>query len=148
MIRRYELADIDKMMALVEKDLKTTIYGKMHFNRDKLGDTLRGNVNNTQVFGDVADEGGVIIGGMIATIGSPMFTKEVIAYDHFLYIEPSRRSLKLATELVGNYVAWAKERRVHRAMLGNSLGRDIDNFARLAKRLGFEQVGTIHSMEI
>lgn len=149
MIRRYGLNDIDTMLDILESDLKGTIYRGFKFSRGKLGDVLRGNVMNTQFFGNLAVDGeGTIVGGLVATISSPMFTYEAIAYDHFFYVRPDHRSLIAATTLVAGYVAWAKERKVRRVTLANSMGRNVDTFARLATRLGFEQIGTIHSMEI
>jgi len=148
MIRRYGLNDIEPMLTILETDLKDTIYRDMKFSHTKLGDTLRGNVGNTQFFGNLAVEEEKIIGGLVATVVAPMFSYEVIAYDHFFYVVPDKRSLGVATALVAGYIEWAKERKVRRVVLSNSMRRNVDTFARLATRLGFEQDGTIHSMEI
>lgn len=148
MIRRYELGDIELMLDSLEGDLKTTIYRDIKFSREKLGDVLRGNVGNSQFFGNLVVENDQVIGGLVATVACPLFSYEAIAYDHFFYVQPSHRSIGAATALVASYVAWAKERKVRRVTLSNSMGRYIKEYASLATRLGFEQVGTIHSMEI
>lgn len=148
MIRRYEINDISPMLDILQSDLKETIYKDMKFSRQKLTDILTGNVKNSQFFLNVAIDDEKIVGGLCAIIGTPLFSWEAIAYDHFFYIKPEKRAMGLATELVATYVEWAKERRVRRVTLSNSMGRNVEQFARLASRHGFEQVGSIHSMEL
>lgn len=146
--RRHELKDIDKMVSILEKHLKDTTYRNVAFSKEKMTDVLRGNLNNIQFFSILAIEDEEIIGGMTAVISSPYFSYEAFANDLFLYIIPEKRSLKLATALVAKYVEWAKARKVKRIQLANSMGVNVEGFAKLAKRLGFEQTGTIHVMEI
>lgn len=148
MIRRYDLNDIPIMMDILQNDLKETIYKDIKFSRQKLGDLLTGNVRNSQFFLNVVIDDEKIVGGLCATIGTPLFSYEAIAYDHFFYVKPEKRAMGLATELVATYVEWAKERRVRRVTLSNSMGRNVEQFARLASRLRFEHVGSIHSMEL
>lgn len=147
-IRRYTIADIPAILEIVEEDLRTTDWKDFKFSKIKLGDMLLGNVNNISVFCNLIIENDSVIGGLCAGIATPVFSHEAYAFDHFLYVKPERRSLKFATELVVGYVEWARQRRVKRVKLSNSMGRNVESYARLASRLGFVQTGTIHSMEI
>jgi L-amino acid N-acyltransferase YncA len=146
--RKYKADDIQQMISILENDLKTTTYKNVEFSRTKMQDLLIGNMFNDEVFCEVIEEDGEIIGGMFANVASPFFTHERFAYDHFLYVKEGKRNIRMATGLVAAYVKWAKTQKVRRISLSNSMGKNVETFARLAKMLGFEQTGTIHVMEI
>lgn len=147
-LRRYRLEDIPQIVEIVREHLKLTAFAKVVYSDKKMTDLLTGNVRNTQFFTTVAVEDGKIIGGLGASISSYIFSYEAIAQDYFFYIAPEKRNLKLATELVAAYTDWAKERKVKRVQLSNSMGVNVKTFPKLAERLGFKQTGTIHVKEI
>lgn len=148
MIRRYQLTDIPEMIEILKKDLTDTTYKDVAFDYNKIMGVLVSNVENSLFFGNLMFEDDQMIGAMFATLSATIFSNELAAYDTIFYLIPEKRSLKRATALVENYISWAKERNVKKVVLSNSMGRDVEKFAQLAKLLGFTQVGTIHHMEL
>lgn len=148
MIRRYQLNDIPIMIEILQKHLANTSYSKISFDYGKMSEVLVGNVNNSLFFCNLYVTDDKISGAFVATLASPMFTKELIAYDTLFYVDPSQRSLKTATALVDSYIKWAKDRGVKKCCLSNSMGARVEQFERLANRFGFTKVGSIHHMEL
>lgn len=146
-IRRYTEADIEKMLDHIELALSVTQFRDIEFSREKMRRLLEHNHNNSQFFAALAvSDDGEIIGGICASVQQFIFSYEVVSVDHFFYVTPSNRKLRVATELVEAYKKWAKIRKVRRVQLSNSMGVEMDRFALLAVKLGFEQMGTIHQM--
>lgn len=146
-IRRYREDDITKMIDHIETALSVTQFKDIFFARDRMRSLLEGNVKNSLFYAALATtDDGEIIGGICGMIVKFIFSHEVMAVDQFFYVVPSSRRLKVATGLVESYVAWARERKVKRIQLSNSMGVEIERFAMLAEKLGFEHVGTIHQM--
>lgn len=147
LIRRYSHEDIQQILDVVQVSLSVTQFRDIHFSREKLGRLLESNVNNSLIFVSIAvEDNGEIVGIISASVNQFIFSYEVVIVDHIFYVKPGRRGLKIATGLVGAYLEWAKERKPRRIQLSNSMGNKIEGFAKLAKRLGFDQVGTIHQM--
>jgi N-acetylglutamate synthase-like GNAT family acetyltransferase len=148
-VRRYTRNDIPVILDLIAESISQTIYKDIKMDGTKMTDILVGNENNILFHGNVVeDDDGKIIGCFCATLGSRMWTKEVFAFDQLFYVKEGQRNARVATSLVAAYRDWAKERKVRKAFLANSMGLNVETFARLAKSLGFEQVGSIHQMEI
>lgn len=148
MIRRYQLNDIPQMIDILQKHLYCTSYANITFDYGKMTEVLVSNVNNSLFFCNLYVTDDEISGAFVATLASPMFTRDLIAYDTLFYVYPSKRSLKTATALVDSYIKWAKDRGVKKCCLSNSMGHRIEQFERLARMLGFTQVGSIHHMEL
>lgn len=148
-IRRYELADIPAMVDHIEAALSVTQFRDIFFSREKMTRLLSNNHHSSQFFAALAtDDDGNIIGGICGNVCEFIFSHEALANDNFFYVAPSHRRLRTATGLVEAYLNWAKERKVKRVQLSNSMGVKIEEFSKLATRLGFEQQGTIHQMRL
>lgn len=147
-IRRYTKADIPDMLRYLKAGLEQFHYKNIDFSGTKVQQILEGNVNNKAFFCNIVEDDGVVAGALCASCVEFMFSREVFAQDHITYIREGHRSLAAITALVRSYVVWAKERRVRQVRWSQSTGFKIEKFAVLAKRLGFEQIGTHFSMEI
>ena len=148
MIRRYQLSDIDEFVPPLQEHLKQSSFKNFHFHEQKFRDILVGNVRNVLFFCNVYEKDKDIAGVFCGGLTAPIFSKEVYAHDYLLYIKEKYRSAAAATALVESYTAWAKERGAKKVMLSNSTGNNIESFAKLAEKLGFKTVGSIHFKEI
>jgi L-amino acid N-acyltransferase YncA len=145
---RYTEADIPQMLSIVGQHLGQTSYKHFSFSEDKMQDMLISGLNRKSFHCSVVKDGEKIIGGLCATVTTPVFSYDAITADHFFYVEPGRRNIRVATGLVADYIEWAKSRKVRMIQLSNSMGTEVERFAKLAERLGFSTVGSIHFMEI
>lgn len=148
MFRRYKLGDIPLMLDHVEQFLEQSgNYQGLPFDRDKLRRMLVSNVSNIRFFCTVAvNDSDIVIGGLAATVQEYTFSKAVFAADLIFYVPQDKRSLKLATELVEQYVAWGKQRGVKELRLANSTGVKPAAYAKLCERFGFSYLGPIYQM--
>lgn len=148
-IRRYSQEDVPQIVEIIETALSVTQFRDVFFSREKMSRLFESNVNNSLIciFVAVTDDG-EIVGLISGSVNQFIFSYEIVIIDHIFYVKPDKRGMKAATGLVRAYIDWAKERKPRRIQLSNSLGNKIDGFAKLAERLGFEQVGTIHQMKL
>lgn len=146
LIKRYTEADIPKTIELCEQALANSQFSDIYFSYEKMEDRLRSNLRNSQFFLNLAFDNDEVVGGLCASVYPFIFSYDVIAKDEIFYVIPNKRSLRVATALVAGYVEWAKLRKVKRIQLANSMGGNVEGFSKLATKLGFELVGTIHQM--
>lgn len=148
-IRRYTEVDIPRMLDHIELGLSITQFKDIHFSREKMGRLLESNISSKLFIAALAvTDDDTIIGGICAAVQQFIFSYEVLAQDYFFYVVPGNRGKGVSTALVEVYVEWAKERGVRRIQLSNSMGMNIERFAQMAVKLGFEQMGTIHQMRV
>ena len=149
MIRAYTREDIPAMVEHIGFHLKQSpVYKDIHYNRAKMQNFLEANVGRKNFFCNLAIDNDNIVGGLCAGIFEYPFSREVYTSDHLFYIVESKRSLRLATELVASYVAWAKERCVRQIWLTSTTGIKTSKFNLFCERAGFTYLGSTFSMEL
>lgn len=150
MIRRYTIEDIPVLVERAQEFFDCSPnYRYISYDKSKMRAWFLANLNNKSFFCNLAvNEDGEYIGILCASIAEYVFSREVFASDEFFYIPEDRKSLRLATELVGQYVAWGKERRVRELRLSSTTGVKPEKFAKLCEFLKFEKVGPIYRMEL
>ncbi len=154
-IRRYQLADIDKLIALLEEffnesrdtDYQNSYYG-LDFDKEKVYNLLKSNEKNIRFFGNVIeDDDGEIVGGCFATLAQFIFSQEVVADEKILYIKSGYNNVTALLKLLKSYITWANNRGVKRIQIGTSTGYKQDKFGKLLERLGFEQFAVGYMMK-
>lgn len=149
MIRRYEYADIPIMTSRIEDFLKESeTFKDVLYDRGKIELMLRGNLNAKSFFCDVAIVDNEVIGGLCAVTAEYTFSREVYGHDLIFYITESKRSLRLATELVASYIQWGKDRGLREIRLASTTGIKTEKFNKLCEYVGFKPLGSIYSMEV
>jgi GNAT superfamily N-acetyltransferase len=147
LIRRYTKADVPALVGTLELGLKDYHYGARTFAPQKVADLLLGNLRNPSFGCWVVEKDGVVGGALVAGIYEYVHSYEVYAEPYITLILPEFRGLAAITGLVAEYVRWAKSRGAVQIRWGQSSGYKVEKFAILAKRLGFEQIGTTWNME-
>lgn len=149
MIRSATKDDIPAMVEHIGFHLKQSpVYKDIHYNREKMANFLEANVGRKNFFCNLAIDDDKIIGGLCAGIFEFIFSREVYSTDHLFYVVESKRSLRLATELVDSYVAWAKSRGVRQIWLTSTTGIKTSKFNLFCERKGFTYLGSTFSMEM
>lgn len=138
------------MLDLIGEHLQTTRWAKLHYDRNKMGDLLTGNVKNITFFCDIAlNDKGEVIGGLCASVNAYIFSHDAIASDHLFYVPPeTNEGPEIATALVESYVNWGQERKVKELQLRNATGNNVEAYALFMQKLGFKRVGTLHAKEM
>jgi hypothetical protein len=131
-----------------EEALQAFHYRDVYFSREKVTIMLEGGLKRPSFFCDVIDVDGSIGGALCARIVEYMHSYEAYAQELILYIREEHRGIKGITELLRNYIAWAKSRGAREIRLAQSTGFKMEKFAVLAKRFDFEQIGTNWSIKL
>lgn len=148
-IRRYTKEDIPDLIKYLEAGLQATHYNRYRFDSVKVRQLLLGNLTNLTFFCNVVEgDDGTVEGALAASIMQPMFSHEAVAQDHITYIRPECRSLRAIHQLVNSYIRWARDRGAREVRWEQSSGFKMEKFQVLAKRYGFDQIGTKFSMEL
>jgi len=150
MIRRYTLGDLEVMTTQLGMFLKESVTFKdILYDREKISLLLKHNINSKSFFCNVAvDDNDKVVGGLCATVCSYTFSNEVYGMDLLFYISESKRSLRLATELVASYIQWGKDRGLREIRLASTTGVKTEKFNKLCEYVGFKPLGSIYSMEV
>lgn len=149
MIRRYTEEDIPAMLDIIARFLsESPSYYNVHYARGKMDALLKAGVNKKSFFCDLAFDGDTLLGGLCADTYEYSFSHEVFGADLLFYITESKRSLRLATGLVDNYVQWGKDRKLREIRLASTTGIEPARFGKLCEHLGFKLLGSIYSMEV
>lgn len=142
-IRAAMELDIIRLITLAEDYVEeATRWGDLRFDPDRavaiaafaLLDPMQ------QIF--IAYKGTEIHGFAWVGIEAPIWSKDLVAYDHFLYVPKKYRNLTTAKLLVGEFERWAKVCGAKVAHLGSNSGiRSDDPAAALYKHLGYSKGG-------
>lgn len=135
------------MVERSEEALKAFHYATIKYDAGKVSDMLTAGLRDPTFFCDIIDNDGMAAGALVARTQEYVHSREIYAYDVILYISPEARSLKAVMTLLHNYIKWAKKWGARQIRLEQSTGFKMEKFGALARRVGFEQIGTKWSME-
>lgn len=100
-----------------------------------------------QIF--IAYKGSEVHGFIWVALDSPVWSKDIVGYDLFLYVPKKHRNLFTAKALVGAFEKWAKACGAKAVHTGTNSGIFNDNPAEaLYKHLGYSQGGSNFYKEI
>lgn len=98
-------------------------------------------VNRSDVFCNLADHDGQIVGFMLGYVSEQFFGDDLVACDLAVFVLPEFRGKRISLRLIAAFEAWAKARGAIQVMLGQSTGVDIERTRSLYERLGYRTVG-------
>lgn len=141
MIRELQKEDIPEVLALGKLMHEEGAFRDLTFNQRKVLSVLNLCVLQDDRLCLLVEIEGEIVGLFIAVIAEDWFSADRVAKEIAIYLAPSHRRGGLASSLIKEYLAWAKEQGVETASIGSS--SDIDNagIRRLFENEGFHGVG-------
>lgn len=143
MIRAATPLDVPAILEIgVEFFTTTPTYARLEFDRDRLAEVLFGLIDSPHGHVMVADEGGRVVGLMLAAASQHWCARNFIASEMALYVHPSIRGSMLAARLIKGYLAWGRALGCTVITAGVSTGKDVERTTALYVRLGFKQFGT------
>jgi GNAT superfamily N-acetyltransferase len=145
MIRPATEADLPRLIELGEAMHAESRYCSMQFDTEKVGALLAGLLKTGFVIVSVKD--GRIIGGFVGMISEHWFSREKLATDLALFIEPDARGGTTAWRLVDAFLDWAHLNGAKCIDIGVNTGVHTDRTAQLYERLGGQRVGLLYSFE-
>ena len=145
MIRPIEIRDINKVVALGKEMHQEGLYKDIPFDSQTFVGTISHCMRNG--FAWVGEKDGVVVCGMLATIGEYFFSKSKITTDLGLFVSKDHRKSRLALLLLKEYVSWGKSMGANEITMGSTNGHQGTGLKKfLENSLGFEYVGEIYKL--
>ena len=96
----------------------------------------------------VAERDGVIVGGFIGVAVEYFFSRERMASDLALFVEPNKRGGFIAAGLIRAFKAWAARQGVKHIEIGVSTGVHPEQTGALFEKLGLKRQGALYTGEL
>lgn len=145
-IRRANPADIADILALGRKMHAESWYAYLPFDEQKvlaaIELVMRGG------FLAVYEVDGVIAGGMAGILTEFWFSREQMATDLALFIEPGRRGGIAASRLVQAFIVWARDAGAQEVSLAISTGVRAQETGDLFEAMGLRRVGGVYKARL
>ena len=145
MIRPAETRDLNAIITLAKEMHQEGLYKDIPFNSEVFIRTVSHCMRDG--FAWVGEKDGVIVCGMLATIGEYFFSKAKITTDLGLFVSKDHRKSRLALLLLKEYVSWGKNMGASEITMGSTNGHQGTGLKKfLENSLGFEYVGEIYKL--
>ena len=147
--RQASLGDIDELIDAAETMYNESAFHSAHpLNREKMRYIIDGILTDQpeNVFLEVCAEGSMIIGFIAGEVVDEMWSDRKVASDHAFYVRKDWRRSGIATQLIMDFVNWAREHEAYIRMsvsagINDEIGRDF------MLKGGFEERGYIMGID-
>ena len=143
MIRNANHDDIPTMIALGEAMHAESRYGRFPWNSEKVAALIATLIDSDDGLALVAEDGGEIIGGILAAIEDSFFGPARFACEFAVFVRPDARGGMAAARLLRAYGLWALDGGAALVQAGITTGVATESSARLYSAVGFEPVGQL-----
>ena len=145
MIRPAETRDLNAIITLAKEMHQEGLYKDIPFNSEVFIRTVSHCMRDG--FAWVGEKDGLVVCGMLATIGEYFFSKAKITSDLGLFVSKDHRKSRLALLLLKEYVSWGKSMGASEITMGSTNGHQGTGLKKfLENSLGFEYVGEIYKL--
>lgn len=145
-IRRFKESDLEHALDVLQNffdEDRGIDYENHHkaiaLDRKKMYNKLVLHLKDPDFFCSFIFQDEKIVGGLCASIDSPIYSSERIAYDHLFYVSPEFKHIPAVIRLLKEYMKWAERRNVLECHLCSSTLYKQDAFTKLCKKMGFNQ---------
>lgn len=144
MIREATYLDLSALLDIGERmHDESPHFSRIAFDRATLTRTLLTLMDSPNGFVWVAEQGGRIIGVMVAVAVQHWCSTDLVASEMALFVEREHRGGFTAARLVKGFTAWAAVMGCKLTTVGVSTGVNVEQTARLYERLGLKRFGII-----
>ena len=145
MIRPAETRDLNAIITLAKEMHQEGLYKDIPFNSEVFIRTVSHCMR--EGFAWVGEKDGLVVCGMLASIGEYFFSKAKITSDLGLFVSKDHRKSRLALLLLKEYVSWGKNMGASEITMGSTNGHQGTGLKKfLENSLGFEYVGEIYKL--
>lgn len=142
-LRDATLDDVPALLALGQRmHAESPRFRQIEFDSDRLQMTLEQLLASPGGFIMVGEQDG-IAGVMVAMATQHWCSRDVVASEMALYVEPEFRGTLLAARLIRRYVTWARDRGARLVTAGISTGVHVEETARLYEAVGMRRFGVL-----
>jgi L-amino acid N-acyltransferase YncA len=143
MIRPATKSDIPALVAMGAEVHALSHYRAATYSPAKVADFLEQLIDDAYGFAFVMERGGLVVAYMIAHLGQPYYSDDLVATEISLYALPAHRSGFAALRLLSAFVAWAQQLDAKIITAGIMTGITLEKTAQLYHRIGFDLMGVV-----
>ena len=148
MVRSATIDDVPVLVALGERmHAESPRFSRLAFDAGKVQALLASAVNAPHMLVLVAGRGSDIAGGFVGLIAEHWCSRDLIATDLALFIDPAKRGGIYASRLVRAYLDWAEIKGAKVTQLGITTGVNTLATERLYEALGLARCGSIYEVD-
>lgn len=141
MIRPATLDDIPRIIELGRQfHAESPEFSSISFDVEKLTETLKACINGAGVV-FLYESAGTVRGGLAGVISEYWFSREKVALDLALFLEPEARTGMIALKLVLTFKSWARLMGATEVKMGITAGINVEGAAKLYASTGMDQCG-------
>ena len=145
MIRPAETRDLNAIITLAKEMHQEGLYKDIPFNSEVFIRTVSHCMRDG--FAWVGEKDGLVVCGMLATVGEYFFSNAKLTNDLGLFVSKDHRKSRLALLLLKEYVSWGKNMGASEITMGSTNGHQGTGLKKfLENSLGFEYVGEIYKL--
>ena len=147
MIREADLHDIERLVLLGSfMHREAEAFHGLRFDAQRLANTLAHVIGSPNGFAWVAEDRGLVVGGLMAMVTPHWFSPDTVACDLALFMLPEHRGTLAPVRLLNAYAAWARGQGAAKVQLGVMTGIEPEKTEAMLERIGWRRAGVV--MEI
>jgi GNAT superfamily N-acetyltransferase len=148
MIRAATVADVPILVELgAQMHGESPRFSRLRYDAEKVRALLSSAVNAPHMLVVVAERDGAIVGGFVGMVAEHWCSRDLIATDLALFIDPRRRGGIFASRLLRAYLDWAEIKGAKLTQAGITTGVHQLATERLYEALGLSRCGSIFEVD-
>jgi GNAT superfamily N-acetyltransferase len=146
--RRASAQDLPQILRLSEEMHAETSFKVLGFSASKTATEIMSCILNFDMFFEVAEDRGRIVGMLAAYVSQPYFSEDLVVYDHVWYVGKEARGTMVGPRLLKHLAEWAKLCRAKAVFV--TLGSDVsqERVGKLVEKLGYSHLGGYYRRDI
>jgi GNAT superfamily N-acetyltransferase len=143
-LRDATLDDVPALLALGQRmHAESPRFSLIEFDSDRLQMTLEQILAAPGGFLMVGEHDSAIAGVMVALATQHWCSRDIVASEMALFVEPEFRGSMLGARLIRRYVTWARALGARLVTAGISTGVHVEETARLYEAVGMRRFGVL-----
>lgn len=147
MIRIATQDDLPRIVELGRTLHATSSYASLSFDDEKVASLMAVLIDGAGVV-FVAEQEGLVIGGIAGGVTEHWFSKDKVAFDYSFFIDPKHRHGITAMKIASTFMEWARLKGATQVRMGITTEINVEGTSRLYRALGFESAGVLFKKEI
>jgi N-acetylglutamate synthase-like GNAT family acetyltransferase len=146
--RRALPEDLPGMLSLIKEMHAETSFRTLSFNEAKTATEILSCILSPNMLVVVAEDRGQIVGIVAAYLDSPIFSDDLVVYDHVWFVGQAARGSMVGPRLLKLVSEWARLCGAKAVFV--TLGSDVsqERVGKLVERLGYSRLGGYYRKDI
>ena len=133
--------DVDDILQLAREMHAETSFKTLTFNDGKAALEIMECILSPYYFFCLAEQEGKVVGFIVGYLSQPLFSEDLVVYDHAWYVGKSVRNTFIGVRLLKNLVRWSKIQNARALFVTTGSKVNEARVGKLVESQGFTQLG-------